>query len=51
VYPVMFVRSRRRGVPLELPLVPFGVFLSPAALFTLLAGDAVIRWYLERMLG
>jgi len=51
VYPVMFVRSRRRRVPLEVPLVPFGVFLSPAALFTLLSGDAVIRWYLERMLG
>lgn len=51
VYPVVYLRSRRRGVPFEVPLVPFGVFLSPAALFTLLCGDAVIGWYLEHMLG
>ena len=51
VYPVVWVRSRRRGTALEVPLVPFGVFLSPAALLTLLWGDALIRWYLERMLG
>jgi leader peptidase (prepilin peptidase)/N-methyltransferase len=29
----------------ELPLVPFGVFLAPAALLTLLFGDRMIAWY------
>lgn len=27
------------------PLVPFGVFLAPAAMITLLWGDALVRWY------
>lgn len=49
VYPVAWVQSRRRGQPFQVPLVPFGVFLSPAALLTLLCGDALIGWYLERM--
>jgi leader peptidase (prepilin peptidase)/N-methyltransferase len=25
--------------------VPFGVFLAPAAMITLLWGDALVRWY------
>jgi leader peptidase (prepilin peptidase) / N-methyltransferase len=29
-----------------LPLVPFGVFLAPAALVTLLWGDTLVSWYL-----
>lgn len=33
----------------ELPHVPFGVFLAPAALVALLWGDALISWYLHRM--
>ena len=46
VYPVAWIRSRRRGVPFEPPLVPFGVFLAPAALLTLLWGERAIGWYL-----
>jgi leader peptidase (prepilin peptidase) / N-methyltransferase len=30
--------------PLETPLVPFGVFLAPAALLTLFVGDALVAW-------
>lgn len=33
--------------PGGLPLVPFGVFLAPAALSTLLWGDAIVAWYLD----
>jgi prepilin signal peptidase PulO-like enzyme (type II secretory pathway) len=31
-------------IPLETPLVPFGVFLAPAALLTLFWGDALLAW-------
>ena len=51
VYPVVWLRSRRRGVPFQVPLVPFGVFLAPAALLILLCGDSLIGWYIERMVG
>jgi leader peptidase (prepilin peptidase) / N-methyltransferase len=40
-------RIRRQGV--DLPQVPFGVFLAPAALLTLLKGDVAIAWYLSRL--
>ena len=30
--------------PFEAPLVPFGVFLAPAALLTLFWGDALLAW-------
>jgi leader peptidase (prepilin peptidase) / N-methyltransferase len=30
--------------PLDAPLVPFGVFLAPAAMVTLLWGDALLAW-------
>ncbi len=33
--------------PNGLPLVPFGVFLAPAALTLLLWGDALLAWYLR----
>jgi leader peptidase (prepilin peptidase)/N-methyltransferase len=33
----------------ELPHVPFGVFLAPAALVTLLVGNPAIAWYLQRL--
>jgi leader peptidase (prepilin peptidase)/N-methyltransferase len=36
------------STPLETPLVPFGVFLAPAALLTLFFGDALLAW-LTRM--
>ena len=51
VYPVAWARSRRRGAPFEPPLVPFGVFLAPAAMVTLLWGEKMIAWYLHSALG
>ncbi|MCX5766120.1 MAG: prepilin peptidase [Gemmatimonadetes bacterium] len=50
VYPLGSYRARRRGVPFEAPLVPFGVFLAPAALITLVAGYPMLNWYLDRFL-
>jgi leader peptidase (prepilin peptidase)/N-methyltransferase len=35
------------GGPTQTPLVPFGVFLAPAALLTLLWGDAMRAWLLR----
>jgi leader peptidase (prepilin peptidase)/N-methyltransferase len=32
------------AAPFETPLVPFGVFLAPAALLTLFWGDALLAW-------
>jgi leader peptidase (prepilin peptidase)/N-methyltransferase len=37
--------------PMGLPHVPFGVFLAPAALATLLWGYDLIGWYASRMAG
>ena len=37
--------------PAELPHVPFGVFLAPAALATLLWGYELLGWYSGRMTG
>lgn len=58
VLPVARLRGgTRNGPQLELPIgasvasvpeVPFGVFLAPAALVTLLWGDTLIAWYLAR---
>lgn len=48
VGPIVKVRASRRGEEFAFPDVPFGVFLAPAALLTLLWGDALIRWYIER---
>jgi leader peptidase (prepilin peptidase)/N-methyltransferase len=45
VFPVAWVRSRRAGTEFEPPLVPFGVFLAPAAMMALLWGDALVNWY------
>lgn len=56
VYPVARVRQTAYREQTELalgaatfeaPLVPFGVFLAPAALVTLLWGDAVLSWLLR----
>ncbi len=53
VIPIARVRSRRSegegGRQSTLPLVPFGVFLAPAAMVTLLWGDRIIAWYFKRM--
>jgi leader peptidase (prepilin peptidase)/N-methyltransferase len=45
VYPVAYVRSKRAGTEFDPPLVPFGVFLAPAAMIALLWGGALIDWY------
>jgi leader peptidase (prepilin peptidase)/N-methyltransferase len=45
VFPIAYARSRRSGVEFDPPLVPFGVFLAPAAMIALLWGNALITWY------
>lgn len=45
VFPIAWLRSRRAGKEFEPPLVPFGVFLAPAALLVLIWGDALLNWY------
>jgi leader peptidase (prepilin peptidase)/N-methyltransferase len=51
--PMAWVLHRRRGddEAFELPPVPFGVFLAPAALLTLLFGDRMIAWYFATVLA
>ncbi len=51
VYPVGMLRARNAGRPFEPPLVPFGVFLAPAALLALLFGNSLLGWYVGRMYG
>ena len=60
VYPLSRVRRVHQAPQLdlalgdahtELPHVPFGVFLAPAALATLLWGYELIGWYAGRMAG
>ena len=49
VYPFVWLRGRRAGVPFSPPQVPFGVFLAPAAMIVLLWGNQGIAWYLQQM--
>jgi leader peptidase (prepilin peptidase)/N-methyltransferase len=61
VYPIVRLRGRRSEpqieLPLgapdtpELPLVPFGVFLAPAAVLALVFGQQLMDWYVGRMMG
>jgi len=51
VIPIGWMRARQRGVAFETPLVPFGVFLAPAAMLTLLWGYPILSWYLDRLAG
>lgn len=37
-------RNGSAAAPFDAPLVPFGVFLAPAAMVTLLWGDALLSW-------
>jgi leader peptidase (prepilin peptidase)/N-methyltransferase len=58
--PVAWMRHRQalaggggddaEGGAFELPPVPFGVFLAPAALAALLGGDRMIAWYFAHVL-
>lgn len=49
VAPVVWMRSRKSGEEFAFPDVPFGVFLAPASLLTLLWGDRLIAWYIQRV--
>jgi leader peptidase (prepilin peptidase) / N-methyltransferase len=51
VYPITWMRSRKAGIPFAPPLVPFGVFLAPAALIALLWGRRMMDWYAHDVLG
>jgi leader peptidase (prepilin peptidase)/N-methyltransferase len=55
VLPVSRMRARAPdGDGMEvaaLPLVPFGVFLAPAAVITLFYGDTLIHWYLTSFIA
>jgi leader peptidase (prepilin peptidase)/N-methyltransferase len=45
VYPIAYFRARAAQKEFEPPLVPFGVFLAPAAVIALLWGDRLISAY------
>ena len=45
VLPVVWLRARQKGIAFEKPLVPFGVFLAPAAIIALLWGERLITAY------
>jgi len=45
VYPISYIRARRFKSEFNPPLVPFGVFLAPAAVVALLWGDRLITAY------
>ena len=47
VAPIVAGRARKSGEAFAFPDVPFGVFLAPAALLTLLWGDRLIAWYIQ----
>jgi leader peptidase (prepilin peptidase)/N-methyltransferase len=45
VYPFGWLRARRKGMDFEMPQIPFGVFLAPAAMITLLWGNSLVSTY------
>lgn len=45
VYPISWLRARASKSDFDPPLVPFGVFLAPAAVITLLWGERLISAY------
>ena len=45
VLPIAWMRAKQKGVPFEKPLVPFGVFLAPAAVIALLWGERLFEAY------
>ncbi|MEP6508290.1 MAG: prepilin peptidase [Gemmatimonadales bacterium] len=50
VYPIGYIRARSAKTEFSPPLIPFGVFLAPAAIIALLWGDFIIKSY-SRMAG
>ena len=44
------VATHGQASAVKLPLVPFGVFLAPAAVVTLLWGWTLLHWYLDRVM-
>lgn len=59
VYPIMRLRGSRQAEQIEMaleserpemPHVPFGVFLAPAAVVALVFGQQMVDWYLARMM-
>jgi leader peptidase (prepilin peptidase)/N-methyltransferase len=60
VYPIVRWRGERNETQMELrlgeskpslPLVPFGVFLAPAAMLVLVFGQQIMDWYIGRLTG
>jgi leader peptidase (prepilin peptidase) / N-methyltransferase len=51
VYPIAWIRSRGQRSAIDVPMVPFGVFLAPAAMIALLFGHAMITWYRQDVLA
>jgi leader peptidase (prepilin peptidase) / N-methyltransferase len=49
VYPIGYLRAKQQGKEFEPPLVPFGVFLAPAAVGMLLAGQSLLDWLSLRL--
>jgi leader peptidase (prepilin peptidase)/N-methyltransferase len=49
VYPFAWLRARRSGGAFDPPLIPFGVFLAPAAMIALLWGNSMISAYTRSM--
>jgi leader peptidase (prepilin peptidase)/N-methyltransferase len=49
VYPYAWVRARRSAGEFNPPLIPFGVFLAPAAMIALLWGRQLIATYTQSM--
>ena len=45
VYPISWLRARAKNAEFDPPLVPFGVFLAPAAVIALLWGEQLISAY------
>lgn len=60
VYPIVRLRGERGDAQIELPLearkaempqVPFGVFLAPAAVLALVFGQQLLDWYTGQVMG
>jgi leader peptidase (prepilin peptidase) / N-methyltransferase len=50
VFPIAWMRAKASKTEFSPPLVPFGVFLAPAAVIALLWGDTIVTSY-SRLAG